>query len=137
MIVLDLIYNLAIILSFIALIFFFDRQRISNNKLRRLIQGVLFGAAAILGILKPFHLTEGVFFDGRTVVLSLSALFYGPVVGLISALMVAIVRIIIGGVGIWMGLATIFSAHIIGSLFYAYFKGDDQKIKYTHILLVD
>lgn len=136
MIVLDLIYNLAIIVSFITLIFFFDRLRIGNIKLRRLIQGVLFGAAAILGILKPFYLTEGLFFDGRTVVLSLSALFYGPVVGLISALMVAIVRIIIGGVGIWMGLATIFSAHIIGSLFYTYFKGDDRKIKYTHILLV-
>ncbi|MBY0426213.1 MAG: hypothetical protein K2Q22_11295, partial [Cytophagales bacterium] len=50
-----------------------------KHYLNIIISGVLFGIAAIVGMLHPYALTEGVFFDGRSVVISLSAFFFGPV----------------------------------------------------------
>lgn len=133
MIVLEIIYNLAILVAISIIASFVDRQLRDKIILRQVLQGLIFGTTAIVGMLKPFVLTEGLFFDGRSVVISTCALFYGPVGGSISALMTLIVRSIIGGSGVWMGISVILSSALIGSLFYTIHQENTYKIKYKHL----
>ncbi len=78
--------------------------------------GLLFGAAACVGMAFPFELDSGVFFDGRTVVLSLSGFFGGPAVAAIAAVVAAAFRIWIGGAGTLIGVGSLLTAALIGTI---------------------
>jgi two-component sensor histidine kinase len=74
---------------------------------------VLFGSAALLGMLKALNFGPGLIFDGRSVMVSLCALYFGPWAALVSASMVVVYRLSIGGSGVVMGvLVTLTSASI-------------------------
>ena len=66
----------------------------------------------------PFVLREGVIFDGRSVVISIVTLFFGPVAGLISSAMAAAYRLYIGGGGTMTGILVIISSFLIGLIFH-------------------
>lgn len=66
--------------------------------------GVLFGGFCILGMLSPVVVLPGIFFDTRTVVLSMAALFCGPLVAGIALLMAAAWRLGVGGMGAMVGV---------------------------------
>ncbi|MHC1736695.1 MAG: PAS domain S-box protein [Ignavibacteriaceae bacterium] len=116
--VIELAYNLSVLVAISVLSNFMDARFDRKSLTGKTLQGILFGTTAIIGMLNPFILTTGLIFDGRTIVLSLCTLFFGPIAGGISATMAIIYRIYIGGVGLPMGISTIVSAAIIGYLFY-------------------
>ena len=97
MIIVDLIYNLAILVALSVLSGFIDKKVPRAGISGQILQGLLFGSSAVLGMYNPFVLAEGIIFDGRSIVISLCTLFFGPVAGIISALMAIIYRFIIGG----------------------------------------
>lgn len=118
MIVIDLIYNLAVLVA-LSVFSGFIGTRFNRSELNgKIFQGLLFGFTAIIGMLYPFVLTEGIIFDGRSIVISLCTLFFGPVSGAIAALMAVIYRNYIGGAGVLMGTLVITSSFIIGLIFY-------------------
>ncbi len=118
MLILDLIYNLAILVVLCVLSGFLN-QRVHYHKLEgQVLQGFLFGAIAVVGMLYPFEIAEGIIFDGRTIVISVGTLFFGPVTGVIGAAMAVIYRLWLGGGGLAMGLLTISSAFVIGWVFH-------------------
>lgn len=116
--VVELIYNLSVLVAISILSNFVDARYSRKETAGKVLQGILFGATSIIGMSNPLVLTEGLIFDGRTIVLSLCTLFFGPISGGIAAGMAGIYRISIGGIGLTMGLSTIISATIIGYLFY-------------------
>ncbi len=128
MIVVELIYNLAILVAISVFSGFIRKRKIESPLIANILQGALFGTAAIIGMLRPFVLTEGIIFDGRSIVISLCTLFFGPVAGLISALPALIYRVlIIGGGGAVMGSLVISSSFLIGYAFhYFYYKKNPQ-----------
>src|SRR5207244_694510 len=65
------------------------------------------------------HLAEGIFFDGRPIVVMAAALFAGPVGGLVAAAVVGAWRLALGGPGALAGLGGIVTAAAIGILFAA------------------
>jgi hypothetical protein len=74
------------------------------------LQGALFGTTAVIGMLAPLVITPGLIFDGRSIMLSLCALFYGPWAAAIAAMMAIVCRFSIGGIGIVTGVLVIFSS---------------------------
>lgn len=115
--IIDLAYNLTMLIAF-AIVSGLVEKRIPGTTTKgMIIQGVLFGTVAVIGILNPFVLREGIFFDGRTIVISISTLFFGPITGLIAAIMAIISRIYIGGSGVVMGVATVIQALAVGYVF--------------------
>jgi PAS domain S-box-containing protein len=129
MIVLELIYNLSVLVALSVLSGFID-SRFNRYKIKgKILQGILFGATAIIGMLYPFVLTEGIIFDGRSIVISLCSLIFGPISGIIAAAMAIIYRIYIGGGGVLMGVLVILSSFLTGYFFYNYrSKKLDKKI---------
>ncbi|HDR04967.1 MAG TPA: PAS domain S-box protein [Candidatus Marinimicrobia bacterium] len=114
MIVIDLIYNLSLLVAVSVLAGFIDQRFPRRTHAGAVLQGILFGGVALLGMLNPFVIREGLIFDGRSVVLSLCALFFGPLSGAIAGMMAAAYRISIGGGGMIMGVSVILSATLIG-----------------------
>ena len=86
MLLIDLIYNISLLLSLMV----FYQVVVSRNKRekvsRKVILGVLLGAVAMVGMLAPLEYGEGIIFDGRSIVLFIAGLFGGPVSAGVSAL---------------------------------------------------
>ena len=64
-----------------------------------IIQGLLFGGVAVVGMLIPVHIGEGFIVDGRTVIVMLAGAFSGGPAALVAAALTASCRFYIGGVG--------------------------------------
>ncbi len=106
---------LALILAYSLLVLRLQRA----GQETQLLSGALFGLAAVVGMTYPVTLAPGVFFDARTVVISMAGLFGGPMAAGISALIAVAYRAWLGGPGVAMGIATILTAAVLGSLFHA------------------
>lgn len=116
-ILLELLYNLGILVS-ISIISGFIGHCGNKDLKGTLIQGLLFGIASMIGMLHPLIVAPGLIFDGRSVMISLSGLFFGPIAATIAGTMALILRVQQGGEGVTMGILVIISSALIGTLFY-------------------
>mgnify|MGYP005845698179 CR=1 FL=1 len=125
MLLLELVYNLSVLVALSVLSAFLEERFDRTTKTGQILQGILFGAIALVGMLYPLKIEEGLIFDGRTVVLSLCSLFFGPLAGSLAALVTAVYRIGLGGPGLAMAIATILTAFLFGTLFYYWYTSSE------------
>ena len=114
MIYLDLIVNLTMLVALSVVSGFVDARWPRRSRLGVLLQGALFGGTAVIGMLRPLHLLPGVIFDGRSVLLGLCALFFGPRAAAVAAIMTIAARMGLGGAGTVTGVSVILSSVTIG-----------------------
>ena len=110
----DLILNLTLLVSLTILTGFVDKRLKRTTLQGALAQGVLFGLTAVIGMARPLILGPGLIFDGRSVMISLCALYFGPIAVSISAAIAIVYRLLLGGSGMLMGVLVILSAAGIG-----------------------
>lgn len=120
MIVVDLIYNLAVLVALSVFSGVLDKRFDRSSVVGKILQGLLFGCISIIGMIYSFRLSEGIIFDGRSVVISLCTLFFGPLVGGISGLIAGGYRIYVSGAGTVTGLLTVIESYLVGLFFYYY-----------------
>lgn len=89
-------------------------QRCTDHWRWRFLHGGLLGLIAIGLMLNPWRLESGVFFDTRTILLSLSGLFIGLIPTLIAAVIAGAYRMAVGGTGALTGIFTILAASLLG-----------------------
>jgi len=118
MIIVELIFNLSLLIAVSVLSGFIESKWKRNTTQGVVLQGFLFGGVALIGMLNRFELAPGIIFDGRSVVLSICALFFGPVTGGIATFVALFYRIHLGGGGIITGVSVILSSYLIGSVYY-------------------
>ena len=99
MIYIDLILNLSLLVALSVVSGFIENRWDRHTRLGLLFQGVLFGGVAALGMLRPLDLGQGLIFDGRSIMISLCALFFGPWAAAISGVMAIVCRMWLGGAG--------------------------------------
>jgi PAS domain S-box-containing protein len=116
MVYLDLILNLALLVALSIVSGFIEKRCPRSRPWGPLFQGLLFGGATVLGMLRPLVLGPGLIFDGRSVMLSLCALFFGPWAAATSGVMTIACRLWLGGVGTQMGVSVILASVGIGLL---------------------
>jgi len=127
MIFIDLIYNLALLVA-LSVVSGFIGQRWKHELQGVILQGVVFGSAAVIGMLRPLVLAPGLIFDGRSVMISLCGLFFGPEAVAVAGAMALICRIIQGGMGAVMGVSVILSSALIGVFFHLRWIRRDTEI---------
>ncbi|MBF0228927.1 MAG: response regulator [Desulfamplus sp.] len=139
MIYIDLILNLSLLVSLSIVSGFIEKHckvaKISSD-VALILQGVLFGGAAVLGMMSPLILGEGLIFDGRSVMVSICSLFFGPISGVIAAIFPALCRILIGGTGAMTGVLVIISSFMIGSLARFYLKPESESLTVRELYIV-
>jgi two-component system cell cycle sensor histidine kinase PleC len=114
----ELVKGLALLLSLCLLYSFVLRLTRRSDLMCKLSMGVLFGAIAIIAIISPLQVHQGLIFDVRSVVLSLGGLFGGPIVAVISSTMAAAFRLWVGGPGAIIGFWLIFVSSGLGVAYY-------------------
>jgi len=119
--ILEILFNLGMLTSLSCLsgVIGHDPHKPLQN---RLVQGLIFGFASILGMLNPLVLAPGLIFDGRSVMISVAGMYFGPLTAAVAALGPFMLRIYQGGSGMIMGISVISSAALIGSLFHIWLK---------------
>lgn len=128
-------YNFGILIS-ISIISGFVAKKSERIWHNGIIQGLLFGGAAIIGMVKPLVVAPGLIFDGRSVMISLVSMYFGPWASLIAASMALIYRVSQGGPGATMGVLVITSSAIIGVIFYFQREIKDRKIIIKELFLM-
>jgi PAS domain S-box-containing protein len=134
-IIIGLLQNASILLAFAILYGFF---KIKNDKKKHFLNevgvGVIIGVFGIFLISTPWITIPGITFDTRSVLLSVSGLFFGLVPTIIAILVTGVFRILLGGDGLYMGLAVIVTSGSVG-LLWRHFRPNWEKGKY-HLELI-
>ncbi len=114
-IVIGLIQNIALLLAF-AMIYenFWLRDDEPRSFTAKIFTGIIIGGIGIVLIFTPWTMAPGLVFDTRSVMLSLSGVFFGALPTFLAMGITAIGRFLLGGEGMWMGIAVILSSGIIG-----------------------
>jgi len=119
---LDLLLNLTLLVALSILSGYLEKRLPRTTRSGVVLQGVLFGMTTVLGMMRPLVLGPGIIFDGRSVMISLCALFFGPLATVVASLPVVAYRLILGGPGVVMGVLTVVSASALGLATRYYFK---------------
>lgn len=82
------------------------------------MQSVFFAATTLLAMSVPFTISEGVFFDSRSIVLTAIGAFAGPIPAIFTVFVSSLYRLNTGGDGMIMGVAVILTSGGLGMLFY-------------------
>jgi len=100
-----------------------------------IIHGFLYGIGAVIGMLQPVVLKPGVIFDGRSILISIAGLFFGPIAAFMAALMVIAVRLFQGGPGVWVGCLTALVSATVGTIFYFRYTAKNKQISTFQIYM--
>jgi PAS domain S-box-containing protein len=136
-IILGLIQNIAILLAF-SMIYDYSWVQAEGSKSfsRKIITGIIIGSIGIILMLTPWKLIPGLVFDTRSVLLSLTGLFFGFIPTVIAVIMTGLFRAYIGGIGIWMGLGVIVTSASIGLLWRKFKPVWNWKNSFFNLLLI-
>ncbi len=116
--ILDFIHNITLLITLVVIYSFLLRFFSKRSIVLQLFSGILFGLIVIVGMMTAAEVKEGLFFDGRSVVLSVGAFFGGPLTAAISMMIAGTFRTVVGGEGMYAGLLSIFSASALGTAFF-------------------
>jgi len=109
-----LVNNVALLLALAVLYEVLIRERKWNERLVKAIEGGIIGGMGIALMLTPWQLIPGVFFDTRSVLLSIVGLFFGSTTTVISTIIIGGFRLYQGGAGAWTGLGVIVTSAGLG-----------------------
>ena len=96
--------------------------------------GLLFGCVALLGMANPIDFAPGVFFDGRSIVLSVAGVVGGGIAAAIAATLAALYRWQMGGAGAPIGVSVIVLSALLGVLARQLWQRREQAPRPMHYL---
>lgn len=132
--IIGLLQDIVVLLSFSLLydMFWLGKVR-PKTYWFKLLYGFVTAAFGLLLILMPWNLATGIFFDSRSILLSVAALFLGFIPSVVAAILLALYRMSFGGPGVYMGVAVILSSVAVG-LLWRYFRPQWELRKVPELL---
>ena len=134
---LGLINNIALLLA-IGLLFdltlYYRATR--SDGFYRFPLGIITGGIGILLMMTPWVFAEGIIFDTRSVLLTISGLFFGLIPTLIAMAMTTAFRAYQGGAAMWTGISVIVASGGLGLLMRYKWEKDLISVKIAQIYLL-
>ncbi|MGS0826933.1 EAL domain-containing protein [Shewanella sp. 0m-8] len=131
---LSLIQNAALLLAIVLVYDAFPRSNKRELDLMwRVGIGLLVSVITISVMLMPWQYSEGVFFDSRSVILSLCGLFFGGIPTLVAVTISSLYRFSEGGIALWSGIGTIVTSGLMGYLWRKYRNGPISDIHFIEL----
>jgi len=134
--ILELAKGAGLLLAISYLVSWNYQKEYKSEYVRELFNGFYFGIAAVIGMMAPLHLSEGIIFDARTVVLGVGCALGGPITAATATLISLLYRLHIGGTGVLIGSLSIVFSSFIGVLFWHYRKTTNFKINIINTLIL-
>jgi len=124
-----LIQNAALLLAMVVVFDLVTSQKQVYGQWRRqALAGLILGGLCIGLMLASFRLETGIIFDTRSVLLSVSGLFLGPIPTFFAMAIAVIYRLLLGGTGVWPGILVILATGGVGILWRYYSLGRLENI---------
>lgn len=95
-----------------------------DPRVRHAVNGLAFGALAVVLMIARIHVGDGIFVDARAVPIALIALVEGWPAGLLAALVAAGYRIWLGGSGAMAGVVGVLGTAAVGGLIHTWARRD-------------
>ncbi|HPS71571.1 MAG TPA: LytS/YhcK type 5TM receptor domain-containing protein, partial [Bacteroidales bacterium] len=134
-IIIALLQNTSILLAFAML---YENIWIKDEKNKSLINKIIIGfvlsGIGIVIMYTTWYWVPGIVFDTRSVMISISGLFFGLIPTIILMTVTTVVRLVMGGGGQWMGIAVIITSGTIG-LLWRYFRPNWKEKRFKLELL--
>ena len=114
------LYNILMLMSIAVVYYVFKNDSFFHPKVRKVLMGFMVSFVMAFIMWNSYLLSDGIMFDSRAVLLSISGMFFGlipTVMGMITAI---IVRIFQGGVGAPTGIIWIVVSGTLGLLWRQY-----------------
>ncbi len=108
---------------------------LANRTLRNILTGFLVGVIGISVMLTPWEMKPGVFFDTRSVLISLCGLYFGLVPTLIAVSMAVAMRFFQGGAGFYVGSLVIISSGLIGLGWHYWCRRNKKRMSWLMLYL--
>jgi PAS domain S-box-containing protein len=136
-ILLGLVQNAAILLSFSILYeYMWVNKAEIKSQSRQFLFGITIGAIGIILMMTSWQASSGIVFDTRSVILSISGLFFGAIPTIVAMLVTALYRLTMGGDGVVMGIAVIVSSGTVGIVWRHILPGIGNQLKWVELLLM-
>ena len=98
-----------------------------KSALEQIPLGIILGGIGIAIMMNPWEFLPGIIFDTRSVLLCVTGFFFGTVPTLVTIVLSSGYRFIIGGSGVWTGVAVIITSGVIG-LAWRYWQKNDLEV---------
>ncbi|MCX7986087.1 MAG: PAS domain S-box protein [Bacteroidales bacterium] len=117
----DLVQNIALLLSFALLYdYVWLKFKYKDSLKVKALTGGIIGFIGIILMNTPWVMTDGLIFDVRSVLLSITGLFFGTIPTIIAIIITALFRYWLGGQGMIMGIMVIILSGFVGLLWRNY-----------------
>lgn len=127
--------NAAILLVF-GIVYDLAVKKTHTKFCEKIIYGLMMSLIGVLLMTIPWSFLHGVNIDARSILLSVSGLFLGPLSTGIAVLVLSLYRIMIGGPGVFAGLGIIISSAFTGIYFHYKFFSGDRPVRLWHLLIM-
>lgn len=101
-----------------------------------IFDGILIAGICMAVMLLPYPVATGIFYDSRSVLISVTGIFFGPVPTAIVVGVAGVFRAIVGGSGVYTGISAIISSGLIGIVWYYWHKKDNRIITWKSLYLM-
>lgn len=135
MVLMGFINNAALLL---ALIVIYEISYVLPKKWAKFLpafNGFLIGMIGLAVMMLPYSLGEGLFFDTRTVLIGTSALTFGTIPTIIASSILIIFRVLMGGIGLYLGILMIVTSACIGIFWRRYLMPKKDNYRWINIYL--
>lgn len=134
--IIDIIFNILILLTLSVVYSTYPFKSHKRHPFYKPLVGITIGLFGILIMLFPMVIEEGIRFDSRSIIVGVGAMTFGIIPSFISAVIMSIFRIILGGSGALTGVAIIIVSFSIGSI-WSIFRSKKKDMGRQHFLGVE
>ncbi|MGI6279389.1 MAG: LytS/YhcK type 5TM receptor domain-containing protein [Acutalibacteraceae bacterium] len=106
------------------------------SRFKQIINGFLIALICIAIMSIPFKLYPGVVFDTRSILISVTALIFGPIPTIITVAAAIVFRSLQGGAGALPGVAVIISSAIIGLVWRLWIYSISPKLRWLSVYVM-
>jgi PAS domain S-box-containing protein len=134
-ILMGLVSNAALLL---ALIVVYEFSYILPKKWKTgipILNGILIGLIGLAIMVFPFKFDTGIFFDTRSILISITALTFGPIQTIVASAILIAYRLLLGGAGFGMGVSLIITSALLGILWKRFLLSQNIKYRWFNIYL--
>lgn len=130
---LELLYNAEFLLILVVIYEISSIFLSRFKKVNSILRGFMIGLIGIIIMSVPYEFNSGLVFDTRSILLSSTAIIFSNSTLFISAIMMILYRIYMGGIGAFTGVLVISSVSLVGFLWKKYVFEHTQKHKWLSI----
>ncbi|MHB1454463.1 MAG: PAS domain S-box protein [Saccharofermentanales bacterium] len=106
------------------------------QRIRPVINGILTALVCFIIMKIPFTVQPGLFFDTRSILISVTAVLFGPIPAGITAITAIFLRISVGGIGTLPGIAVITASTLIGLVWRRFLLPKQKKWRWANMYVM-